>query len=57
MGESHLDPAIDAEELASLIVELLQILSIPVEVGGDEQVRAEVDPMTVRQNGERYVLN
>ena len=37
-GGAHLDPAVDAEEHAGLVVQLLQVLSVPVEVRRHEQI-------------------
>lgn len=48
---SHLDPAVDAEELAGLVVDLLQVLSVPVKVGREQEVGAQVDAMSGDGNG------
>ena len=42
VNSTHLNPAVDTEKLACLIIELLQVLSVPVEIRCDEQVGAQV---------------
>lgn len=47
-GEIYIHSAVDAEELASLIIEFFQIFSIPVEIWCEEQVRPQVYTMSVK---------
>ena len=39
---NYLDATVDAEELTGLVIQLLQLLSVPVEVRSHEQVRTQV---------------
>lgn len=50
-GIIYVDSAVDAKELARLVVELLQVFSVPVEIWSEEQVGPQVD--TVSFGGER----
>lgn len=45
---NYIDPAVDAEELAGLVVEFFQIFSVPVEIRSEEQVRPQVYTVPVR---------
>lgn len=38
----YVHSAVDAEELAGLIIELFQVFTVPVEIWGQEQVRPQV---------------
>lgn len=44
----YIHSAVDAEELAGLIVQLFQIFSVPVEIWCDEQVGPQVYTVSVR---------
>lgn len=44
----YVDSAVDAEELAGLIVEFFQVFSVPVEIWCEEQVRPQVYTVSVR---------
>lgn len=46
----YVHSAVDAEELACLLVELFQVLSVPVEIWGEEQVRPQVDTVSDKNN-------
>lgn len=48
-GVTHVDSAVDAEELTRLFVELLQVFSVPVEVRSDEQVGPQVYAVSVTE--------
>lgn len=46
---THIHSAVDAEELAGLIVQLFQIFPVPVEVWRHEQVRPQVYTVSVKK--------
>ena len=50
---NYIDSAVDAEELAGLIVKFFQVFSVPVEIRCDEQVRSQVYTVSVR-GGRKY---
>lgn len=45
---TYVHSAVDAEELARLVVQLFQIFPVPVEIGSDEQIRPQVDAVSVK---------
>lgn len=45
----YIDSAVDAEELAGLIIELFQVFSVPIEIWCDEEVRPQVYTVSIRQ--------
>lgn len=45
----YVDSAVDAEELAGLIIELFQVFSVPVEIWCDEEVRPQVYTVSIGQ--------
>lgn len=47
-GVSYVDPAVDAEELAGLVVDLLQVFSVPVEIRREEEVGPQVNTVSAR---------
>lgn len=50
---AYIDSAVDAEELARLIIEFFQVFSVPVEIRCEEQVRPQVYTVSVR-GGHKY---
>lgn len=38
----YIDPAVDAEKLAGLLIQLFKFFSVPVEVRCDEQIRPQI---------------
>lgn len=45
----YVHSAVDAEELAGLVVQLFQVLSVPVEIRCEEQVRPQVYTVSIRE--------
>lgn len=45
---TYIHSAVDAEELAGLIIEFFQIFSVPVEIWCEEQVRPQVYTVSVK---------
>lgn len=49
MRFNYIDPAVDAEELAGLVIEFFQVFTVPVKIRCDEKVRPQVDTVSVRR--------